>query len=173
MTHALDHPYTTMPMMGPALIVEGDVGPHGGIEISLFYLRNPFSIKQGGRVIAESVKRLYLSTGYRYWFTDKFSLAAAFFSTYTIGDPKVMRNDFGTDLAPQTSARDTTEYGADLSVQYEPFRKNRWAMVIDGRYAYSVTPKKREDSNHYGVLLALKYFVQSRQESRSEMEEDY
>ena len=161
-THTLDHYWRPQALVAPGLIAEGDLNSHGGLEISMFYLQNAFSVKQDGRVVTERVKRVYIATGYRHWLNRKFSVALAFSSSYAMGDPRPVADDFPLQTKPPTSASDTTEYGMDLSLQYEPWRKDRVGFVLDARYGYSVTAKRHEDSNHYGVMLAFKYFVQSR-----------
>ncbi|MBX3022919.1 MAG: hypothetical protein KF799_14690 [Bdellovibrionales bacterium] len=149
--------------LDPALAVEADVSKHGGVEVSMFYLRNAFYLRRYGDVLAEQIKRVYIATGYRHWFTPKFSTALAFASSYTIGNYKVLKDSYGNTARPDTSAHDITEYGLDLSVQYEPWSWERFAVVVDGRYGWSLTPKKKEDAHHMGVLIAIKYFIQSRQ----------
>jgi hypothetical protein len=86
-----------------------------------------------------------------------------------MGDPKILQDDFnGSRDRPGTSASDITEYGFVLSLQNELYRKGRLAMVLDARYDYSVTSKRGEDSNLYGVFLGLKYFVQAREKIEDE-----
>ena len=168
-THDLHHSFATPILQGPAVKAEADLNKHGGVEISLFfYLDNGFSIKQNNLVVIEKIKRMYVSSGYRHWFTDRFSMALAFSSSYAMGDYVVVRDDFNGAPHENTSARDTTEYGIDVSVQYEPWRHDRFSVVIDGRYNWSVTEKQDEDSNHYGILLALKYYLQAREHSPNE-----
>ncbi|MGE0526024.1 MAG: hypothetical protein AB7G93_04330 [Bdellovibrionales bacterium] len=149
------------PLIGAAaLIVEADLDHNGGPEMAIFYLNQLFSMEREGRVIAERVQRIYITLGYRHWLTPSLSGAAAFFSSYYMGDPELVRSDYGTEPAPKTSASDPTEYGFDFSIQYEPWRRERWSAVIDGRYSLSVTAKEGEESNHFGVLVGVKYFVQ-------------
>lgn len=162
MGHAIHTGYREPIFMGPGLTAEADIDRRGGLEIGMFYLQNPFAVEQDGHLLVQQLKRMYVSTGYRHWFKPEFSLALGFSSSYAMGEGRVLRNDFPGDSHPQTSAQDVTEYGVDLSVQYEPFRRGRYALVVDGRYGLSLTPKPGEDSNHFGAFLALKYFVQSR-----------
>lgn len=161
-THARTHRFANPLLVGPVLTAEADISRHGGIEISMFYLNNRFSVERFGDRYIERVKRMYIATGYRHWFNERFSVAAAFSSSYAMGDVYVIRDDFGTRSHPGTSAHDITEYGFDFSVQYEPWRDGRFAAVVDARYGLSVTPKAGENSNHYGVFVGLKYFIQSR-----------
>jgi hypothetical protein len=151
---------------GPGLVAEADLDHNGGVEVSMFYMNNPFAIVQYGKVLEERLKRMYISTGYRYWFNPQWSAALAFSSSYSIGNGKVMRDDFGPGMSHQgTSAADITEYGFDFSGQYEFFQHERWSTLVDLRYGLSITPKRNEDSSHVGVFIAVKYFIQSRQES--------
>ncbi len=165
MTNTLDHQFESPVLVGPALTTEADVSRWGGVEIGFAYLNNPFSVRRDNLTIVETVKRIYITTGYRHWFTPKFSLALAFSSSYIMGDRYVLRDDYKNSAIsrPRTSASDITEYGLDASFQIEPWREGRWSVVIDGRYGRSLTPKRGEDSDHSGILMAVKYFVQSRE----------
>lgn len=156
--------------LDPGLTVEADVYEKGGLEISMFYLRNAFYLRQDNHVAAEFTKRIYISTGYRHWFSEKFSGAIALASSYTMGNYKVLEDDFPNANRPGTSARDSAEYGVDLSLQHEPWHSGRFALVVEGRLGVNVTPKRKEDASHVGVYIALKYFVQSRQVDVEEVE---
>jgi hypothetical protein len=168
MTHGLNHSMPSPILQGPVFKAEADLSRHGGLEIGVFYLNNAFSIKQNGLIVIERIKRLYVSSGYRQWFTDKFSMGLFFTSSYTMGDADVLRDDFHGAIHQNTSASDTTEYGFELSVGYEFWRHDRFSMIVDGRYNWSVTAKPSEDANHFGALIALKYFLQARQYSPNE-----
>lgn len=162
-THEIDHQFDTPTLVSPVLIAEGDLDDNGGLEISMFYLRNSFSVKKDGLIATERIKRMYITMGYRHWFNDRFSGAISFFSSYSMGELQIMRDDFAAAERPRTSASDVTEYGFDFALGAELWRSGRFALVLDTRYAASVTAKRGEDSNHYGALIALKYFVQSRE----------
>jgi hypothetical protein len=162
-THTLHHDFESPVLYAPGLVAEGDLDSHGGLEISMFYLRNVFSVQKDGRLLTERIKRMYITTGYRHWFSDNVSIAGAFFSSYTMGEPTRIRDDFGSGEHPPISTSDTTEYGLEVSGQCEPWHQGRFAIIVDARYAYSLTAKRSEDSNHYGVLVGVKYFVQSRE----------
>ena len=142
-------------------MVEGDIDHNGGLEIAAIFMRQYYSIQQNGLVVDEVGKRMYITIGYRHWFTSRLSSAVSFFSSYSMGDPRVVRNDFGTGPRPATSAKDATDYGFDFSVQYEPVRYKRFSLIADARYSLSVTTKPGESANFYGFLVGLKYFVQS------------
>jgi hypothetical protein len=155
--HEFNAPY----LGGYGLIAEGDLGPRGGIEISAFYFKQLYSLQQNGLEVEEKAPRIYITSGYRYWPVTWASVALAFFSSYSIGTGEVVRDDFPPGQTPLTSAHVITAYGFDGSVQFEPWHQDRYAAIIDLRYSYSVTARPGEDSNFYGVLVGLKYFVQS------------
>jgi hypothetical protein len=172
MSHSWHDQFVPPVMGGPVLSVEGDLSDHGGLEISMFYLQNNFSISDGGRVFTEGLKRIYISTGYRHWFSPILSGGLGFASSFAMGNPFVVHDDFGLIPHRTTSARDINEYAFDFSVQYEPWRFGRFGVVFDGRYSLNITPKKNEIANHVGFIVALKYFVQSRQVSKEDMQEE-
>lgn len=162
-TDRRDHSFDSSTQGGLGVVAEGDVDYHGGIEIGVFYIRQLFSIQKDSKELSEFGKRIYITTGYRHWFVPEFSAAAAFFSSYAMGDPQVVRNDFGINAQPKSSASDVTEYGFDFSLQYEPLHKDRLSLVVDARYSLSVTPKPGEASNFFGLFVAFKYFIQGQQ----------
>jgi hypothetical protein len=172
LTHPVNHNWKSPLVLGPALIAEADLNKHGGLEIAMFYLNNPFTNKIDGNVLTERLKRIYISTGYRHWFNPRVSGAVGFASSYAMGNPVILRDDFANQKNPGTSAHDITEYGIDLSLQYEFWSGGRFHAVVDGRYGLSLTPKTGEDSNHFGVLVGMKYFVQSRQSSVKNQSDD-
>lgn len=163
MTPSIDHQFESPVYVGPGILGEADINSKGGLEIGFFYLRNPFSVRFNNKTIVEALKRMYITTGWRQWFTPRFSMALAFSSSYSFGDLHIMRDDFNGLNRPRTSASDITEYGFDLSMQYEPYNVGRYSIVIDGRYNRSITSKRGEDSDHMGIFMSLKYFIQSRQ----------
>ena len=149
-------------MGSPALLVQGDVNEHGSLEISIFHLNKMFFRDQDGGVIAEQAEMMQVGLGYRRWLTEHFSVGWAFYSSYAMSDPHVVYNDQGSGNQLDTSARDITEYGFDLSMQAELWSKDRLAVIADARYSRSVTSKENEHGDHYGLLIALRYFIQSR-----------
>jgi hypothetical protein len=171
MTPPLNHQFESPVFFGPGILGEADINKNGGLEIGFFYLRNPFSVRFDNKTIVEGLKRIYITTGWRQWFTPKFSAALAFSSSYAFGDLHIMRDDFNGIDRPRTSASDITEYGIDGSIQYEPYSEGRFSIVIDGRYNRSITPKRNEDSDHMGVFISMKYFIQSREKIPDDEEE--
>lgn len=167
-THAFHHDFYTPTSAGFGIIGEGDLDSNGGLEVALIYMNSYFTVLEGERRLVQRGQRMHITLGYRHWFQQYLSAGLGFFSSYSMGDPETIRNDFGLEK-PNTSAGDTTEYGFDTSFQVEPWSVGRFAIVADFRYSWSVTAKENEDSNFYGLFLALKYFVQSRQESLPEV----
>lgn len=149
-------------MSGAGLLVEGDVDRNGGLEVGAFYLHKDYFRSQDGHLLQETTKIMYITMGYRHWLTRRVSGAAAFYSSYTMGDYRVVHNDFPPGTAVDTSARDTTDYGFDFSLQYEFLVWNKLHFVLDGRYSLMVTPKYHEDGDHYGALIGVKYLVQEK-----------
>lgn len=147
---------------GFGLLVEGDVDRNGGLELGAFYQHKLYFRSQEGMVLAEKTKVLNVTMGYRHWFDHRLSVGAAFYSSYTIGDPRVIHNDFPPGRFIDTSARDTTEYGFDLSFLWEFARIEEFALVMDTRYSIAITPKYHEKEDHYGVLFAVKRLVQEK-----------
>jgi hypothetical protein len=157
------HDFNAPFMGGVGLITEGDLSPHGGIEIGLIYMQQVFSIEQNGLVVVERGKRMYITMGYRHWFTPRVSGALAFFSNYSMSEADMLHSDFPSGQAPATSAESMVKYGFDWSLQWEAVRQDRFSVVLDGRYSLSVTSKPGEDENFYAVLVGLKYFLQGRE----------
>ncbi|MGE0763351.1 MAG: hypothetical protein AB7N80_08735 [Bdellovibrionales bacterium] len=145
---------------GFGLLGQGDINQHGSLEVAIFYMRNLYKREFNDLYLLEEVKRIHISTGYRYWLTTDLSLAAGLFSAYSIGDTKVVHSQFNPPRSIDTSAQDVTEYGFDFSFQWEFWRKSKFAFLLDGRYALSVTAKDHEDGDQYGLMLAVKYLVQ-------------
>ncbi|NJL26137.1 MAG: hypothetical protein HC902_13880 [Calothrix sp. SM1_5_4] len=163
-THEWHHHFDSPLTGGFAFLAEADLDRHGGLEIAAFFVPQIFSVEQGGRVITQSAKRVHITTGYRFWFDPRYSISLGFFSSYAMGDPQDVQNEFASS-PPNTSARDMTDYGFDLSMQVEPYQNGRYSLILDGRYSYSVTPKAGEDMNQFTLFAGIKYFVQGRGEA--------
>ncbi len=159
-TDRRDHTFSPETQGGFGIITEGDVDDNGGIEVGVFYVRQFFSIQKDGRKLGEFGKRIYITLGYRHWFSRQFSTGVGFFSSYAMGDSEIVNSDFAPNAQPKTSASDVTEYGFDFSLQWEPLTRDRLALVFDARYSLSVTPKPGEAANFFGILVAFKYYVQ-------------
>ena len=144
------------------LIAQGDINAHSSLEVSIFHMNKVYFREQAGQTLAEQTELVHLTMGYRRWLTSYFSVALGFYSAYPMGEAKIRHNDYppGTDI--DTSARDPSENGAELSIQGEVWSHGKIAVVIDGRYAYSFTNKSNEHGDHYGGLIGIKYLIQER-----------
>lgn len=147
------------PYTGGGVVVEGDVDYNGGVEIAMLYNDKLYVRKRGQDEVAERIKRMHITTGYRHWFKPWASAGLAVVSSYSMGDPKVVVDDRPSGEALSTTARDVTEYGMDLSLQWEIIGGENLALVADARYFFSLTHKSHEAADVYGVLLGLKYLV--------------
>lgn len=149
-------------MGGFGVIALGDVNEKGSLEIAMFYLNKVYLRERAGSYISEQTQLMQITMGYRRWLTPTFSAGLGLFSAYSMGEPKVDHSDFAPGLAIDTSARDTTEYGLDFSLQAELWSRGHKAILLDGRYSLSLTAKENERANHYGVMLAFRYLVQKK-----------
>ncbi|OYZ21201.1 MAG: hypothetical protein B7Y39_09695 [Bdellovibrio sp. 28-41-41] len=148
---------------GIGLLVNGDINENGALEIGIFYLDKYFFREKDSLYLAENTDLIHITMGYRRFLTSKLSSSLTLFSSYSVGDPHIFRTEFPPDQEVDTSARDITEYGFDLAVQYELWEAERIAVVSDIRYSYSVTNKLNERGDHYGTFISLRYFVQDKQ----------
>lgn len=147
---------------GAALIANGDVNDRGSLELSLFHFNKRFFSEDDGRELIEQRKVAYIGMGYRHWWVERFSTALAFFSSYTLGEPTVLKDDLPPGSLVDTSVRDAVEYGFDFSIQHELWQHEKWSMIVDGRYSWNITSKAHEFADHYGILLGIKYQVQEK-----------
>jgi hypothetical protein len=150
---------------GGGIAAEGDVDYNGGVEIAMLYLDKKYVRTDADAVVVERIKRMYITTGYRHWLVPAFSAGAAIFSSYSMGDPKVVRWESGQSGEPpelHTSARKITEYGLDLSLQWELWSAGGFGVVADARYSFAMSRLQGEDADVYGLLLGLKYLVPKR-----------
>jgi hypothetical protein len=155
---AADSPWAS----GIALVAEGDVDKNGGLELGMFYLNKEYFREDGGVLEIERAKRMYVTMGYRHWFTERISVAGAFSTGYTMGDAKVIHADAPNGRRPDTTAGETSEYGFDFSAQWEVWSQDKFAIVADLRYYAAITQKDHEDANHYGGLLGFRYQIQEK-----------
>lgn len=143
-------------------VVDGDVNDRGSLEIAMFHMNKLYFRDLGGSFVTEQAELMQIEMGYRRWLNTQISTGVTFFSTYSIGDPKTIHNDFAPANVLDTSARDITEYGLDLSIQAEIWAKEKAAVTLDARYAASVTNRPNERGDHYGIFLAYRYLVQEK-----------
>jgi hypothetical protein len=144
---------------GIGIIAEGDVDYNGGVEIALLYYNKSYFREYEDTLVVEKIKRAYITTGYRHWFNPYFSGALSFSSAYSMGDPR-QTHVRGRDSPPvTTTAQKITEYGLDFSLQWEVWGNEIHALVLDNRYALSLTSQKGENANQISMLLGYKYLI--------------
>lgn len=144
---------------GLGIVGSGDISDYSALEIMMFYTNKFFFREHDSMVLSEKTELIQVSMGYRRYFLGYFSAALDFYSSYSIGDPQIIHSDFppGTDM--DTSARDTTEYGFDFSLQADLWREEKSAIIFDTRYSMSVTNKNQEYGNSYLFFLAYQYQI--------------
>jgi len=146
---------------GVGLIAVGDFNDHASLEISMFYMPQTFFREvDATQRIVEEIQVMHIGMGYRRWWSPYFSTSLAFYSSYSMGEPKTIYSDFPPGAAVDTSARDITEYGFDLSAQGDLWNQDRFGIVLEGRYSLALTNKTGEQSDQYGLMIGLRYMVQ-------------
>lgn len=147
---------------GLGLIVQGDLHKAGALEIAMFHMQKTYFREDSAKTIAEKTELMHITMGYRHWISPLWSAALAFSSSYPMNEPKVTHTDFSIGQNIDTSARDTVDYGFDISVQTELWNRERYSVISDVRYGLSVTDKQNEQGSHYAILIGLKYLVQEK-----------
>lgn len=147
---------------GFGLLILGDTDDRGSLEIGTFYSPKLFIREVDGNYLAEESDVLHITLGYRYYFLPFFSTSLSFSSAYTMGTVSKQFDNLRPDQTESTSAHDTTEYGFDLSMMFDVWSQGLWGAVVEGRYSYSVTSKPGESSNHYEVMVGLRYLLQDK-----------
>ena len=145
---------------GMELVAVGDISDHGSLEIAMIYTPQIFIRDIGGKMLAEKIQTIHITMGYRWWHTPYLSSSLALYSAYPMGDKEIVHDDGGISQIADTSARDRTEYGFDWAVQGELWTDDRFAVILEGRYSLSLTPKKDEHSDQFGTVLGLRYIIQ-------------
>lgn len=151
--------------LGFGMVLLGDINNKSSLEIGLFILDKNYYRDIGNDYLGEQSQVVHITMGYRRWFSEMFSGSLTFYSAYSMGDIKTLHNDFLPGSGANTSASDVTEYGFDLALQTEIWEKENNAIALDLRYSKSVTSKKDEDSDHYGVLIGYRYLLQEKNSS--------
>jgi hypothetical protein len=151
------------------LIGNGDLDEKSSIEIGIFHMNKLFYRDENGKVQVEQTQVMHISMGYRRWLNPYLSGGLGLYSGYPMDDTKVVHTDFAPGAEIDTSARDKTEYGFDVSVQCEVWQNDTLSAVFDARYIKSMTSKENEFADHYGFMLGLRYLFQ---EKRSVKKED-
>lgn len=147
---------------GVGWVVLGDASDTGSLEVGVFYLNKVYYRDYQGNELVEQTGLYHVTMGYRWWFSPYFSGSLSFFSDYSAGDIKVVHTNMADPALMNTSARDTTEYGFDFSLQTDLWNQGPWAAVLDARYSLSVTGKEGEKANHFGAVIGLRYLIQEK-----------
>lgn len=147
---------------GESLIVNGDINSVGAIEFGIFHMNKIFFREQGPNLLSEMTEMMHVTMGYRRYLNPALSTSLSFFSSYSMGDVTVVHNDFTSANQIDSSARDITEYGFDWAVQTELYSHGTFAVILDGRYSLSLTSKPNEKSDHYGVILGVRFLAQEK-----------
>ncbi len=151
------------PILGDfSFITNGDLNDVGSLEIGLLHMNKIYYRNLKNNDLAEKTELIQISMGYRRWLNEVSSIGLGFYGAYSLGDYKIMHSDSNIDLEIDTSARDTIEYGLDLSFQNEIWHQNDEAVTVDLRYAYSISNKENEKGDHYGVLLGYRRVIQEK-----------
>ncbi len=142
------------PRLGFSLIAEAIFEKNRGLEIGFFYMEKPYLGKIGSDILIQQIKRVHITTGYRYWWNKHFSTALGIFSAFSIGDVKDSQRDPGLPIDFKTSAEVVTVYGADTSVRFEFDFDKKNGIVFDTRYSLHFKPEDGERPNHltFGIF---------------------
>lgn len=155
------------------LIAQGDVNEKGALEIGLFHMNKIFFRDYEGGYFAQKTQLIYVTMGYRWWLSKLYSASLALHTSYALGDPGTVEDTVPTGVPrPDTSATIIAAYGIDLSLQSELWSSGRYSVLLDTRYAASLTRRIGENANHYGVMVGLKYLIQEKDPTRSESENE-
>lgn len=156
---------------GLALVANGDVDGSGSLEIAAIYMQKTYFREDGHRTLAERTQLMHITMGYRRWWTEMFSSSLSLYTSYPMGIVDVLHNDFTPADDMSTTARSTTETGLELAVQYELVNRERFSIIGEGRYSYSLTKKSNEYADQYGASIGIRYFIQSKVASPKELRE--
>ncbi len=137
------------PKLGWGLVAEGILGEQSGLEIGLFYLDKLYLRHSDDKseYLLQKVKRMYITTGYRYWWSQYLSTGLNLYSSFSMGDARDLHrgNSLGKDF--KTTAEVVTEYGGDASVRFEFEIIKKHSLAIDLRYTHSFSAKDNEQLN--------------------------
>lgn len=147
--------------VGLGLVANGDVSNKGSLEIAAIYMDKVYFREDGAKTVAEETQLMHITMGYRRWWGSSFSSSLALYTSYPMGDVLVLHNDFTEAEDVTTTARTTTETGLEFALQGEIWSQERYAIIAEGRYSYSLTKKSGEYADQFGGSIGLRYFIQS------------
>lgn len=151
---------------GLSLTALGDVDDKGSLEIAMIYLSKIYFRNEGAQSVAEKVKLVHISMGYRRWISNYFSASLGVFTSYPMGDSEIVHSDFPQNAQINTTATEPNETGLDLALQLEVWNKGLFALVLEGRYSLSLTKLSNEHADQYGGSIGLRYFIQGKDAPR-------
>lgn len=146
---------------GISVIAAGDVSNNGSLEMAAIYMKKTYFLADGDKSLAEQAKIIHVTIGYRHWWNSYFSSSLTIYTNYPMGKVETLHNDFSSVENIKTSARAASESGVDLAIQGDLWSSDRWALVAEGRYSYSLTKETGEFADQYGFSLGIRYFIQS------------
>lgn len=155
-------PVSSPLLTGMGLIVNGDINDYSALEIGLFHMNKRFLREKDNKYLAEHTQVVHVTMGYKRWIARYVSTSLALYSAYPLGNTRVIYSDFEKADKMITSARDTTEYGLDFAIQAELWNGQKYDIIADARYSYSLTPRSREQADHYGLFIGLRQLVQEK-----------
>ena len=82
------------------LIALGDLNTTGSLEIAIFDLQKLYYREQAGFELVEQKEVIHITMGYRYWINPYFSSSLSFYSSYSMGDVKIVHS---STLFPYTT----------------------------------------------------------------------
>lgn len=154
---------TNNPIMGGfGIVANGDLSHSNSLETAIFYSPRLYYRTHDDFEVIEKVKRVHITLGHRWYLNRYLSTSAGFFSSYAIGDsqPYFTNKPQDPNNIIDTSADDLTEYGVDLAVQSDIWFDKKIAVVAEARYSVGLTPKSNESTDHYALMLGIRYLVQ-------------
>lgn len=146
---------------GISLIATGDVSSKGSLEMAAIYMKKTYFLEDGDKALAERANIFHVTIGYRHWWNPYFSSSLTIYTNYTVGSIQTLHDDFAPEENMKTSARAASESGVDLAIQGDLWSSDRYALVAEARYSYSLTKETGEFADQYGVSVGIRYFIQS------------
>ena len=162
-------PYLT----GLGLIVNGDISNKGSLEIGMFHMNKRFLRREGPSYLSEQTQVIHITMGYKWWLSRYLSTSMALFSAYPMGKIRVLYSNFPSGESVKTSARDTTEYGFDFAIQSQLWSGEKFDAVAELRYSLSLTSRTKEEADHYGGFVGIRYLIQEKNPDKEPEKKKY
>jgi len=146
------------PDFGFALVAEAVISKKYALEVGLFSFDKVFLREEGSAYLVEEMKRLYITTGARRWFSRYYSIGLTFFSSFSMGDSRVVdRSGPGNpDLTTLATRNTASVYGFDISNRLEFKVSKKEEIFFDLRYSYDISGGTADQANHisFGILYS-------------------